>query len=333
MKYICYLILIITTVNLNMFQEIANNDEEECCSICLETINKNKNKVITNCGHTFHCICLIKNVSINGLACPYCRTNITEEENTDEDISIEDFSVEEDSTTEFNLANNAISIDNMNIVVLENEIYMNEARRLNQIEYEENIINEYVNQINIENYMERILSYHESRQTRLQPYTSIERYRQPQLELERQSSGITNIEQFRQPQTEWERQRRGLRPYISIEQYRQHQIERENRQILASRFAREQTEWENQRILASQLASQFAREQYASALDHNVLNHRAAAFFGARLEEPRQLIIEPPRQLVIEQGIQSALQTGNIRPRRNIRNNNRFQVLSYLRNI
>lgn len=320
-----------------MFQEIANNDDEECCSICLETINKNKNKVITNCGHTFHCICLIKNVSINGFACPYCRTNITEEENTDEDISIEDFSVEEDSTTEFNLANNAISIDNINIVGLENEIYMNEARRLYQIEYEDNIINEYVNQINIDN-MERILSYNESRQNRPQPYTSIERYRQPQLELERQSSGITNIEQFRQPQTEWERQRSGLRPYISIEQYRQHQTERENQQILASRFAREQTEWERQQNLtssqlASQLASRFAREQYASAFDHNVLNHRAAASIRARLEEPRQLIIEPPRQLVIEQGIQSALQTGNIRPRRNIRNINRSQVLSYLRNI
>jgi hypothetical protein len=286
-----------------MFQDITNNDDEECCSICLETINKNKNKVITNCGHTFHCICLIKNVSINGFACPYCRTNITEEENTDEDISIEDFSYVEDLTTELNLANDAILIDNMNSVVLENEIYTNEARRRNQIEYEENIINEYVNEININNYMERILSYHESRQNRLQPYTRrVLNDRQPQSELE----------------LELERQSSGLRPDSSIEQYRQQQTEMENQQIIASQPA------EQQQI--------FPLSIYASSFEQHILNNQAtmAASIRTRLEEPLRI---PLRQLIIEQGIQSALRTGNIQPRRNIRNNNRFQVLSYLRNI
>lgn len=161
MKYICYQILYYittVTVNLNMFQEITDNDEE-CCSICLETINKNKNKVITNCGHTFHCICLIKNVSINGVACPYCRTNISEEEKIYEEISVEE-------TTNRGI----LEYNHMNFVIIDNQTGMIDLRSNDEIIHYnneiihnnyENIHNNYENiDINIDN---RYLSYHQSR--------------------------------------------------------------------------------------------------------------------------------------------------------------------------
>ena len=43
------------------------------CSICLENIGIG-NSVITECGHSFHANCLMKNVAFNGFGCPYCRT-------------------------------------------------------------------------------------------------------------------------------------------------------------------------------------------------------------------------------------------------------------------
>jgi hypothetical protein len=57
----------------NMSQEITNKKD---CPICLTTINGDNNKVITECGHSFHCICLMQNVSVNGFACPCCRCDI-----------------------------------------------------------------------------------------------------------------------------------------------------------------------------------------------------------------------------------------------------------------
>jgi hypothetical protein len=48
----------------------------EECPICLNTIDTDNNKVITNCGHTFHCICLMKNIQANGFMCPCCRRDL-----------------------------------------------------------------------------------------------------------------------------------------------------------------------------------------------------------------------------------------------------------------
>ena len=109
-----------------MSQEIINNDEE-CCSICLEIINSNNNKVITNCGHTFHCICLMKNVSINGFKCPLCRINIAEDRKTEDDSTSEEIStianINEDileyrnilaDNIDFNMIDNVTAIINNN---------------------------------------------------------------------------------------------------------------------------------------------------------------------------------------------------------------------------
>lgn len=75
------------------------------CPICLETIDSNFNKVTTECGHTFHCGCLMKNVSINGFGCPSCRTAMTvqssnddaNDDDTDDNISISSQDIREDN--------------------------------------------------------------------------------------------------------------------------------------------------------------------------------------------------------------------------------------------
>ena len=59
------------------------------CSICFETIMPNVNRVLTECGHEFHCNCLMKNVTSNNYGCPLCRATVAEataeEEEDDED--------------------------------------------------------------------------------------------------------------------------------------------------------------------------------------------------------------------------------------------------------
>jgi hypothetical protein len=49
------------------------------CPICLEEIVGLKNRVTTECGHTFHCRCLLTNVAHNGFGCPFCRTELADE--------------------------------------------------------------------------------------------------------------------------------------------------------------------------------------------------------------------------------------------------------------
>ena len=67
-------------------KEITNN-----CSICLDDISGVTNKIVTECGHTFHTSCLMKNASINGFACPYCRNEMAPKPiSEDEDIDVYD---------------------------------------------------------------------------------------------------------------------------------------------------------------------------------------------------------------------------------------------------
>ena len=82
---------------------MSSNDE---CPICYDWIDRGKNCVVTECGHTFHTGCLMKNVKINGFSCPSCRglmvkeceeeveeeTIVTEEEESEEEESEEDLS-------------------------------------------------------------------------------------------------------------------------------------------------------------------------------------------------------------------------------------------------
>ena len=56
------------------------------CPICLEEIVGLKNRVTTDCGHTFHCRCLLTNIAHNGLGCPFCRAELADAvEDSDDD--------------------------------------------------------------------------------------------------------------------------------------------------------------------------------------------------------------------------------------------------------
>jgi hypothetical protein len=69
----------------------------------MDSIGEKANKVITECGHTFHCSCLMQNAVHNGFGCPYCRTTMAEEpefsdEDEDEDEDFEDEDEDEDDS-------------------------------------------------------------------------------------------------------------------------------------------------------------------------------------------------------------------------------------------
>ena len=63
---------------------------ERECPICLCDIEGQLNQVTTECGHTFHCSCLMQNVAHNGFDCPYCRTAMAQyvqDSDSDDDYS------------------------------------------------------------------------------------------------------------------------------------------------------------------------------------------------------------------------------------------------------
>lgn len=53
----------------------------------MDTIDTEKNRVVTDCGHTFHCSCLMQNAVYNGFGCPYCRTVMVNEPPAESDES------------------------------------------------------------------------------------------------------------------------------------------------------------------------------------------------------------------------------------------------------
>jgi hypothetical protein len=57
----------------------------EECPICMDNIEMNKNCITTECGHRFHCSCLMKNAATNGFGCPYCRSVMAEEPDSDDE--------------------------------------------------------------------------------------------------------------------------------------------------------------------------------------------------------------------------------------------------------
>ena len=65
------------------------------CPICMDPIEGDKNKVVTECGHCFHTNCLMTSVVHNGFGCPYCRTAMAQEPE-DEESDYDDDEVEEE---------------------------------------------------------------------------------------------------------------------------------------------------------------------------------------------------------------------------------------------
>ena len=76
------------------------------CPICYEELLVGVNCVVTECGHHFHCSCLMKNAAINGFGCPFCRTKMADkvdvDEDHDEDEGHEDDDDEDDDYDEVN---------------------------------------------------------------------------------------------------------------------------------------------------------------------------------------------------------------------------------------
>ena len=60
------------------------------CPICMDAIDASKNSVVTDCGHTFHCSCLMQNAAHNGFGCPYCRSTMANEPQEEDEEDEED---------------------------------------------------------------------------------------------------------------------------------------------------------------------------------------------------------------------------------------------------
>ena len=97
-----------------------------CCPICMDNIDVTINCLVTDCGHSFHTSCLMKNVSYNGFDCPYCRTKLVSkasiilEEDLEEDFGENiynelDYPVEEHIESE-HIESEHIELQNENIL-------------------------------------------------------------------------------------------------------------------------------------------------------------------------------------------------------------------------
>jgi hypothetical protein len=69
---------------------MSTNKEVKECPICMDCIESDVNVVVTECGHSFHCKCLMQNVAHNGYGCPYCRSKMAEEPEEEEEEDEED---------------------------------------------------------------------------------------------------------------------------------------------------------------------------------------------------------------------------------------------------
>ena len=78
--------------------EIKNTE----CPICMDDIDVKTNCVRTECGHSFHTSCLMRNVAHNGFGCPYCRTALAEAVE-DSDSEYESDEEEEEGVDDFAL--------------------------------------------------------------------------------------------------------------------------------------------------------------------------------------------------------------------------------------
>jgi len=94
---------------MSLNQESTNTE----CPICFDDIDQLKNCVTTECGHIFHCSCLMKNAVNNGFSCPMCRNVMAEElesetesefeSDNESDWSLESATNDDDALTSFRM--------------------------------------------------------------------------------------------------------------------------------------------------------------------------------------------------------------------------------------
>jgi hypothetical protein len=81
--------------------QIEQNQNMEC-PICYDEIDLKKNCITTECGHTFHCKCLLQNAATNGFSCPMCRSTMAEEpESSDTEDEYDEYSDDEDDYEDY----------------------------------------------------------------------------------------------------------------------------------------------------------------------------------------------------------------------------------------
>jgi len=73
------------------------------CPICMDDIDVTKNCIHTDCGHCFHASCVMRNVALNGFACPMCRTAMADEPEEEENSVWSEISDEEEMFDDFAL--------------------------------------------------------------------------------------------------------------------------------------------------------------------------------------------------------------------------------------
>lgn len=88
------------TNEMSAEQVIATSTCAQECPICMDTIEGLCNRVVTECGHAFHCSCLMQNTAHNGFGCPYCRTKMAEEPEEEDDEDRDDYSIEDNTVFE-----------------------------------------------------------------------------------------------------------------------------------------------------------------------------------------------------------------------------------------
>lgn len=79
------------------------------CPICYDEIEQSKNCVTTECGHKFHCACLMQNSVVNGFACPMCRTAMAIKLSGDDDDDEDDYEDEEDEIVDEQFDDNVLT--------------------------------------------------------------------------------------------------------------------------------------------------------------------------------------------------------------------------------
>jgi hypothetical protein len=117
-----------------------SQSEQIECPICYDAIDQLKNCVTTECGHQFHCKCLMQNSAQNGFSCPMCRSTMATEPEISDSGSESEF---EDFEDEDPYDDNALTSFRMFHQQLDNEEVEEEPeeeRHTEELEEEEQIV-------------------------------------------------------------------------------------------------------------------------------------------------------------------------------------------------
>lgn len=88
--------------------ENENEDEGDCCSICLEEFNDKEKLIELQCKHFFHNVCIKTWLTKYSEICPYCKQNIISKNVNNNNENIEKNNTNTDVIVEIDLDNNNI---------------------------------------------------------------------------------------------------------------------------------------------------------------------------------------------------------------------------------